>query len=95
MTCSMPLCVAASREDAGPSAGKTCRCAVFRACERFLGQREVEPDAPGNDIAASPAGAHLSDAPFRRADAEAVFPGGQQRRHGFAEFLPVFVKKIP
>jgi len=62
---------------------------VLQAGRRLLGQFQIQPDAPGRDVAAPPAGFHAPDARFGDSDTDAGLPFSQQRRQLGLERLPI------
>lgn len=53
---------------------------IFQARRRLLHQLQIQPDAPGRRIAATPARFHSLDAHVGRGDANLELPLGQKRR---------------
>jgi len=62
---------------------------VLQALGRFFSQFQVEPDAPGRDVAGAPAGAHPPDAPSGHADTHDGLPFGDQRRDDFLQQVAI------
>lgn len=53
---------------------------VLQTLHGLLGEFEVQPDAAGGGVAASPFRFHFLDAPFRGTDTKGLLPFLQQRR---------------
>src|SRR5579883_2796283 len=62
---------------------------VFQAMPRLFDQFEIEPDAPGFDVAGAPFGFHLLDIPLADLDADDRLPFLDQGGNFLFESLPV------